>query len=163
MRLYYETQRHPWTLQQGERVVVPSAMAVFPKEISRPPRAWASGPSTFNAGPRCRAAASPYPTKKREALRRVWPILRRIIAISIKRSRSFLHERGRYPDLGDSVSCQRTRWRMPDDLKMSGPSSPLRRFGNRPAAWESLTEDAAGTPESHGRCGCRRRRRHYSA
>jgi pimeloyl-ACP methyl ester carboxylesterase len=39
-RLYYETQRHPWTMQQGERVVVPTAMAVFPKEISRPPREW---------------------------------------------------------------------------------------------------------------------------
>jgi pimeloyl-ACP methyl ester carboxylesterase len=45
-RLYYETQRHPWTLQQGERVIVPSAMAVFPKEISRPPREW--GERSFN-------------------------------------------------------------------------------------------------------------------
>lgn len=45
-RLYYETQRHPWTLQPGERIVVPSAMAVFPKEISRPPREW--GERSFN-------------------------------------------------------------------------------------------------------------------
>jgi pimeloyl-ACP methyl ester carboxylesterase len=45
-RLYYETHRHPWTLQQGERVVVPSAMAAFPKEISRPPREW--GERSFN-------------------------------------------------------------------------------------------------------------------
>ena len=37
-RLYYETQRHPWVLQQGERIEVPTAMAVFPAEISRPPR-----------------------------------------------------------------------------------------------------------------------------
>jgi len=45
-RLYYETQRHPWILQQGERIAVPSAMAVFPKEISRPPREW--GERSFN-------------------------------------------------------------------------------------------------------------------
>ena len=46
IRLYYETQRHPWTLQQGEQVVVPSAMAAFPREISRPPREW--GERSFN-------------------------------------------------------------------------------------------------------------------
>jgi pimeloyl-ACP methyl ester carboxylesterase len=45
-RLYYETLRQPWTLQQGERIVVPSAMAVFPREISRPPREW--GERSFN-------------------------------------------------------------------------------------------------------------------
>ena len=45
-RLYYETLRQPWTLQQGERIVVPSAMAAFPKEISRPPREW--GERSFN-------------------------------------------------------------------------------------------------------------------
>jgi pimeloyl-ACP methyl ester carboxylesterase len=33
-------------LQQGERVVVPSAMAVFPREISLPPREW--GERSFN-------------------------------------------------------------------------------------------------------------------
>ena len=44
-RLYYETLRQPWTLQQGERIVVPSAMAAFPKEISRPPR---EGERSFN-------------------------------------------------------------------------------------------------------------------
>ena len=43
-RLYYETLRQPWTLQQGGRV--PSAMAAFPKEISRPPREW--GERSFN-------------------------------------------------------------------------------------------------------------------
>jgi pimeloyl-ACP methyl ester carboxylesterase len=46
MRLYYETQRHPWALQQGERIGVPSAMAVFPREISRPPREW--GERSYN-------------------------------------------------------------------------------------------------------------------
>jgi pimeloyl-ACP methyl ester carboxylesterase len=40
-RLYYETQNHPWEMKRGERISVPSAMAVFPKEISRPPREWA--------------------------------------------------------------------------------------------------------------------------
>jgi pimeloyl-ACP methyl ester carboxylesterase len=45
-RLYYETLRQPWTLQQGERIDVPSAMAAFPKEISRPPREW--GERSFN-------------------------------------------------------------------------------------------------------------------
>jgi pimeloyl-ACP methyl ester carboxylesterase len=45
-RLYYETLRQPWILQQNERIVVPSAMAAFPKEISRPPREW--GERSFN-------------------------------------------------------------------------------------------------------------------
>ena len=39
-RLYYETQRQPWALQPSERVTAPSAMAVFPRERSRPPREW---------------------------------------------------------------------------------------------------------------------------
>jgi pimeloyl-ACP methyl ester carboxylesterase len=46
IRLYYETHRQPWVLQQGERIAVPSAMAVFPKELSRPPREW--GERSFN-------------------------------------------------------------------------------------------------------------------
>lgn len=45
-RLYYETLRHPWNMQQGERVTVPTGMAVFPGEISRPPREW--GERSFN-------------------------------------------------------------------------------------------------------------------
>jgi pimeloyl-ACP methyl ester carboxylesterase len=45
-RLYYETQQHPWELKQGERIPVPTGMAVFPKEISRPPREW--GERSFN-------------------------------------------------------------------------------------------------------------------
>lgn len=45
-RLYYETQNHPWEMKRGERISVPSAMAVFPKEISRPPREW--GERSYN-------------------------------------------------------------------------------------------------------------------
>jgi len=45
-RLYYETNRHPWNMQQGERVTVPTGVAVFPGEISRPPREW--GERSFN-------------------------------------------------------------------------------------------------------------------
>jgi pimeloyl-ACP methyl ester carboxylesterase len=45
-RLYYETLRHPWELKQSERIDVPMGMAVFPKEISRPPREW--GERSFN-------------------------------------------------------------------------------------------------------------------
>ncbi|MGE3540276.1 MAG: epoxide hydrolase family protein [Candidatus Tectimicrobiota bacterium] len=45
-RLYYETLRQPWTMQQGERVTVPTGVAVFPAEISRPPREW--GERSFN-------------------------------------------------------------------------------------------------------------------
>ena len=45
-RLYYETQRQPWELGQDERIETPTGMAVFPKEISRPPREW--GERSFN-------------------------------------------------------------------------------------------------------------------
>ena len=40
-RLYYETLRKPWNLAEGERIEVPCGIAVFPAEISRPPREWA--------------------------------------------------------------------------------------------------------------------------
>ena len=40
-RLYYETLRKPWNFAQGERINVPVGVAVFPAEISRPPREWA--------------------------------------------------------------------------------------------------------------------------
>jgi pimeloyl-ACP methyl ester carboxylesterase len=33
-------------MEQGERIVVPSAMAAFPKEISSPPREW--GERSYN-------------------------------------------------------------------------------------------------------------------
>jgi pimeloyl-ACP methyl ester carboxylesterase len=45
-RLYCETQNHPSEMQQGERIQVPTAMAVFPKEITCPPREW--GDRSFN-------------------------------------------------------------------------------------------------------------------
>ena len=45
-RLYYETDKHPWDMKQGERISVPAAMAVFPAEISRPPREW--GERSYN-------------------------------------------------------------------------------------------------------------------
>ena len=40
-RIYYESQRVPWNLGEGERIEVPSGVAVFPQEISHPPREWA--------------------------------------------------------------------------------------------------------------------------
>jgi len=40
-RLYYESQRAPWDLEEGERIEVPSGVADFPQEISHPPREWA--------------------------------------------------------------------------------------------------------------------------
>lgn len=41
MRLYYEVRHAPWLMKAGEMVTVPSGFAVFPKEITRPPRSWA--------------------------------------------------------------------------------------------------------------------------
>ncbi len=40
-RMYYENQRQVWSLKSGERVQVPSGIALFPQEISQPPREWA--------------------------------------------------------------------------------------------------------------------------
>ena len=40
-RLYYESQHDAWTMSPGERTEVPTGFAVFPKEISQPPREWA--------------------------------------------------------------------------------------------------------------------------
>jgi len=40
-RLYYETLRQPWELGPDERIRVPCAIAIFPKELSQPPREWA--------------------------------------------------------------------------------------------------------------------------
>jgi pimeloyl-ACP methyl ester carboxylesterase len=45
-RLYYETLRHPWELHQGARIETATGVAVFPKEISVPPREW--GERSFN-------------------------------------------------------------------------------------------------------------------
>jgi pimeloyl-ACP methyl ester carboxylesterase len=40
-RMYYENQRKLWVMGRDELVRVPSGMALFPQEISRPPREWA--------------------------------------------------------------------------------------------------------------------------
>jgi len=40
-RLYYESRRHPWRLKPGTRIEAPTAVAVFPAELVRPPRHWA--------------------------------------------------------------------------------------------------------------------------
>lgn len=38
--LYYEMRHRPWRLGRGERINSPTAMAVFPGELARPPREW---------------------------------------------------------------------------------------------------------------------------
>ena len=40
-RLYYESNRVPWRLKEGEKIATPSGVAIFPKELSQPPREWA--------------------------------------------------------------------------------------------------------------------------
>ena len=40
MRLYASEARDRWRLAAGERIEVPAAVADFPAEIVRPPRAW---------------------------------------------------------------------------------------------------------------------------
>ncbi len=40
-RLYYESQHNPWRFEPGQRIQVPCGVAVFPKELSHPPREWA--------------------------------------------------------------------------------------------------------------------------
>jgi microsomal epoxide hydrolase len=40
-RLYYEERHHPWRLGRDEKIMVPTAIASFPKELARPPREWA--------------------------------------------------------------------------------------------------------------------------
>lgn len=41
IRLYYENGHNSTPLKQGERIDVPTAVALFPKEIRHPPREWA--------------------------------------------------------------------------------------------------------------------------
>jgi len=41
IRLYYETQQNPWSISPGKRIDTPTGIAVFPKELSVPPREWA--------------------------------------------------------------------------------------------------------------------------
>ena len=40
-RMYYENQKLTWVMKPEEKIGVPSAMALFPQEIARPPREWA--------------------------------------------------------------------------------------------------------------------------
>ncbi len=40
-RMYKENQRYTWTMAGDERIEVPTGVAAFPAEISRPPREWA--------------------------------------------------------------------------------------------------------------------------
>ena len=39
-RMYYENQKDLWTMKQDEKVPAPAGMAMFPQEISKPPREW---------------------------------------------------------------------------------------------------------------------------
>ncbi len=41
VRMYYENQRNNWVMVKDEQIPAPAAIAVFPGEISRPPREWA--------------------------------------------------------------------------------------------------------------------------
>jgi pimeloyl-ACP methyl ester carboxylesterase len=40
MRLYYEGRLHPRRLMRGERIEVPCGVALFPRDLARPPREW---------------------------------------------------------------------------------------------------------------------------
>ncbi len=39
-RMYFENQKHLWTIEKGQKVPAPAGMAIFPQEISKPPREW---------------------------------------------------------------------------------------------------------------------------
>jgi pimeloyl-ACP methyl ester carboxylesterase len=45
-RLYYESRHHPWRPDPSKRIETPTAAAIFPAEILRPPRRWAE--ASFN-------------------------------------------------------------------------------------------------------------------
>jgi pimeloyl-ACP methyl ester carboxylesterase len=45
-RLYYESRHHPWRPDPKRRIETPTAAAIFPAEILRPPRSWAE--AAFN-------------------------------------------------------------------------------------------------------------------
>ncbi len=45
-RMYKENQSYTWTLSPDERIEVPTGVAAFPAEISRPPREW--GERSYN-------------------------------------------------------------------------------------------------------------------
>ena len=45
-RMYKENQSYTWTMERDEKVPVPTGVAAFPVEISRPPREW--GERSYN-------------------------------------------------------------------------------------------------------------------
>jgi pimeloyl-ACP methyl ester carboxylesterase len=45
-RLYYESRHHPWRPELNKRIETPTAAALFPGEILKPPREWAE--AAFN-------------------------------------------------------------------------------------------------------------------
>ena len=39
-RMYYENQKNLWVMEKDQKVPAPAGMAMFPQEISKPPREW---------------------------------------------------------------------------------------------------------------------------
>ena len=39
-RMYFENQKNLWTMEKDQKVPAPAGMAMFPQEISKPPREW---------------------------------------------------------------------------------------------------------------------------
>jgi len=39
-RMYFESQKNLWVMDKDQKVPVPAGMAMFPQEISKPPREW---------------------------------------------------------------------------------------------------------------------------
>ena len=39
-RMYFENQKNLWVMEQDQKVPAPAGMAMFPQEISKPPREW---------------------------------------------------------------------------------------------------------------------------
>ena len=39
-RMYYENQKNLWVMEQNQKVPAPAGMAMFPQEISKPPKEW---------------------------------------------------------------------------------------------------------------------------
>jgi len=40
IRMYFENQKSLWTMEKDQKVPAPAGMAMFPQEISKPPREW---------------------------------------------------------------------------------------------------------------------------
>ena len=70
-RLYYETLRHPWNMQQGERITVPTGVAVFPGKLAGHRAHGASAPSISNAGQRWRVAGISRRWRSRNCWRKI--------------------------------------------------------------------------------------------